>query len=684
MIARQAWLATLVPALALAAGAPEETVDVPLIEEIVVSGDARLADRLGEIGSWSALDADEIDLIGATHPAEALLRVPGVWIARGSGQEHLTAIRSAVLAGAGACGEFTFLENGIPVRPAGFCNVNGLFEMNSEQAGSLEVWRGPASAVLGGNALHGAINVVNRVPERNRIGFEGGPYDYYRADAEFNIRRGGQQFAGTIFGSSTNGYRDSTGFDQQKASLVHRTAYGGFEVESTLNFTNLDQETGAYVEGFEAYKDDEVRRSNPAPESYRNAKSVRLASRWSKEGWYVVPYLRYSRMDFLQHFLPGEPRERNDQTSGGVVLGWDVVNTDTVFMTAGANLEYMAGHLDQWQAEPLTDSSAFNNAVRPQGWQYDYDVTSVLVAGYYDFSWEFAEGTRLVNSLRLEYLGYDYDNLMLDGNTRDDGTSCGFGGCLYNRPPDRSDNFTNVAGRLGVERDLGEGVGYLTLGSGFRPPQATELYRLQRFQDVADLDSEELISLEVGYRGTFWNAAAYAQKLDHFIFRDARGFNIDDGRTEAWGIEAEAFRTFGTHTFSISGTYAEHKYDFDSDLAGGEVIAKGNWEDTAPKWLANGRWLWSPTTRFETELELNYLGEHYIDAGNTAKYDGHLVANLRGRFAMTDAFAIHARVINLAGTQYADRADFTYFSADGYRYFPAMPRQFYLGATISF
>ncbi|MEJ2322255.1 MAG: SufE family protein, partial [Gammaproteobacteria bacterium] len=46
-------------------------------------------------------------------------------------------------------------------------------------------------------------------------------------------------------------------------------------------------------------------------------------------------------------------------------------------------IELMSGHLDQWQAEPLTDSSAFNNTVRPQGWHYDYDVDSVLVAGFY-------------------------------------------------------------------------------------------------------------------------------------------------------------------------------------------------------------------------------------------------------------------------------------------------------------
>ncbi|TNF80821.1 MAG: TonB-dependent receptor [Gammaproteobacteria bacterium] len=661
----------------------EEGSDEPvMVEEIVVSGE--LTARMGEIGSWSAVDAEELDLIGATHPTEALVRVPGVWISRGSGQEHLTAIRSAVLTGAGACGEFLYLENGLPVRPAGFCNVNNLFELNTEQAGRIEVWRGPASAVLGGNALHGAINVINRLPEQNRIGIEGGSYGSYRASGEFNVQTENHRFAGTLFGSGTEGYRDDTGHDQQKLSLVHQTMAGGFEVENTLNYTNLEQETGAFVNGFKAYEDGDLRKTNPAPEAYRDAWSVRIASRWARETWHFTPYLRSSDMEFLQHFLPGQPRERNDQTSGGVVFGFTPVSREDLAFSVGAQIEYMSGHLDQWQAEPLTDSTPFNNAVRPQGWQYDYDVDSFLAAGYYNLAWAFAEKTRLVHSLRLEYLEYDYKNLMLDGNTRDDGTACGFGGCLYNRPESRKDDFTNVAGRLGVEQDIGDGVGYITFGSGFRPPQATELYRLQRGQDVADLKSEELVSLEIGYRGGWWNVAGFAENTDNFIFRDGAGFNVSDGKTKAWGIEAEAFRTWGNHTFGISGTYAEHKYDFDSSLTGRETIEKGNYMDTAPKWLANGRWGWTPVSWFTSELELNYLGKHYVNAANTAEYKGHLVANLRMQARVNDAVALHARIINLTDEQYADRADFTEFTAEGYRYFPAMPRQFYVGATFSF
>jgi outer membrane cobalamin receptor len=115
---------------------------------------ARDALSLGSVGR------DAIVLTGATHHAEVLNRVAGVMIQRGSGQESLTAIRSPVLPGAGSCGAFLFLENGIPIRPVGFCNVNELFEINTEQAHAIEVLRGPGTALYGSNAMHGTVNVL--------------------------------------------------------------------------------------------------------------------------------------------------------------------------------------------------------------------------------------------------------------------------------------------------------------------------------------------------------------------------------------------------------------------------------------------------------------------------------------------------------------------------------------------
>ena len=139
------------------------TLSAEIEEEIIVE-----AKKLDSISDWkedvssTSLNSEEIIIVEAQHPKQIFNRVPGVWISRGSGQEHLTAIRTPVLTGPGACGSFLILEDSVPVRPSGFCNVNGLFETLTESASSLEVIRGPASARYGSNAMHGVINVVSR------------------------------------------------------------------------------------------------------------------------------------------------------------------------------------------------------------------------------------------------------------------------------------------------------------------------------------------------------------------------------------------------------------------------------------------------------------------------------------------------------------------------------------------
>jgi outer membrane receptor protein involved in Fe transport len=130
------------------------------LEEIVVTATRKPESALRTPLSIDRLSGDVIDLVGSTHHSEILNRAPGTMIQRGSGQESLTAIRSPVLTGAGSCGAFLFLENGVPIRPVGVCNVNEMFEINTEQAQAIEVLRGPATALYGSSAVHGTVNVL--------------------------------------------------------------------------------------------------------------------------------------------------------------------------------------------------------------------------------------------------------------------------------------------------------------------------------------------------------------------------------------------------------------------------------------------------------------------------------------------------------------------------------------------
>ena len=95
---------------------------------------------------------------------QALSRVAGVNLHRGNGQEYLPAMRSPVLTGAGGCGGFLMQEDGIALRAAGFCNINELFEANTEMAQRIEVLRGTGTVLHGSNAMHGVINIVTPAP----------------------------------------------------------------------------------------------------------------------------------------------------------------------------------------------------------------------------------------------------------------------------------------------------------------------------------------------------------------------------------------------------------------------------------------------------------------------------------------------------------------------------------------
>ena len=131
-----------------------------VLDEVVVTatkGETLIGDTAASIGF---IDESVLRGVDPTHISEVLQRVPGVWISRGNGQEHLTAIRSPVLTGAGSCGAFIMAQDGISLRSPGFCNVNELFEATTELASRIEVVRGPDSSIYGSNAVHGVINIL--------------------------------------------------------------------------------------------------------------------------------------------------------------------------------------------------------------------------------------------------------------------------------------------------------------------------------------------------------------------------------------------------------------------------------------------------------------------------------------------------------------------------------------------
>ncbi len=653
------------------------------LDEIVVTATRRPLALADYPGSITRIDADAMALAGATHASELVNRVPGAMIQRGSGQESLTALRSPVLTGAGACGAVLVLEDGIPIRPVGSCNVNELFEVNIEQAAALEVLRGPGSALYGSSAVHGIINVILPRPDELPslgIGIEAGSDRYRRIRLASGTSIGQGGFGLALHATDDGGWRDSSGFEEQKLNAGWSRAGGDHALWLAVAATHLDQETAGFIQGEDAYEDEAQSESNPNPDAYRKAHSLRASLAYEHAGGFAVrAVLRSSRMDFLQHFLLGQPVEENGQDSGAVLLSYRDASLAGGELLLGFDAEAAASTLLQFQDGPTTDGTPPANAIRPAGRHYDYAVDSSVFAAYAQWTRALAPRWSLEAGLRFERVKYDYDNRMIDGNTDEAGVPCP-AGCLYSRPADRSDDFDEFAPRIGLVWKPAAGISaWFSAARGFRAPEVTELYRLQRQQSVADLDAEHVDALELGMRlrrGAFaFDATLFQADKQDVILRDSAGFNVSGGRTRHRGVEYESDWNFGPGwTLSAAGTFAEHEYRFSSAVEQGEVITAGNAIDTAPRQLHALR-LRHAGDQVSAEIEWLRVGSYWTNAANTERYGGHDLANLRLSVRPSERWLLGLRVANLVDSRYADRADFA-FGND--RYFPGRGRAYFI------
>jgi outer membrane receptor protein involved in Fe transport len=670
-------------AVAQAAGTQAE------IEEIMVTSSTRRPESLATTNaSVAVMSAEELRLISHQHIQEAANRLAGVNINRNNGQESLTSIRSPVLTGAGACGAFLLAEQGIPLRAAGFCNVNELFDANSENAARIEVIRGPATAYYGSNAVHGMINVVLPDPSNGGdITLEMGPRGSKRANATFGMADGNFKHMFLANGATEEGFRDDSGFDQQKLSWRYQyTTAGGYALDGGFTVTNLNQETAGYVEGKDNYKNKALWDTNPNPEAYRDSQSMRAWTRVSKEfdnGWEIVatPYYRKADLNFIQHFLPGLPTEDNQHSSIGLQFGtYNDLSEDTM-ISFGLDVEATEGSLLQQQRFPTVGAAALV-AQTPVGKHYDYDVDATQIAPFAHLEHYWDNGFDISLGLRYERMEYDYDNRMRDGRTRENGTVCGFGGCRYNRPADRSDTFANWAPKLGIRYQINDvHNAQLRLNKGYRAPQATELYRLQNTQSVADLDSVEIDSIELGLEGAAnaweYQVTAYYMDKDNEIITDSARLNLNNSHTKHRGLEISGAYEL-TETLRLAGAYNFARHTYENVEFSGGVNIKGNDVDTAPRRFGSVQLQWQATSNVFAELEWANSGAYYSNPENLNRYEGHDLLNLRARWQAAPDLTFSANFLNLTDEMYAERADFA-FGRD--RYFTGEPIRAFLSVN---
>jgi outer membrane receptor protein involved in Fe transport len=329
----------------------------------------------------------------------------------------------------------------------------------------------------------------------------------------------------------------------------------------------------------------------------------------------------------------------------------------------------------------------------PAGQHYDYSVDGINLALFSSVTWRLLPTVRVEAGLRGERQHYDYDNRMLDGATAADGTPCLRTGvvipCRYSRPADRDDTFTDYSLDLGTVWQI---AGNHSLSArwahGFRPPQASELYRLQAGQTRAQLDSEEAESIEAGWRGHWENlqthVALYRMDKKNIIFQDDQRRNVAGADSRHYGLEYSARWQFAERwSIEGNGTWARHRFASNERLQGLSPAADiaGNDMVAAPRTLASVRLSRESERWGSWELEWSHLGRYYLEPTDTYSYPGHDLFNLRWDRPLSPSLQLAVRLLNVTNRDYAERADYAF---GNYRYFVGEPRSAYIELRWAF
>jgi len=653
------------------------------LDNLVVTGTRQESQLLDLAGNTSVIKGETIEFTGPKRPSEILDQLPGVNIQQGGGEEHLTAIRSPVLSGGAGQGSFLLMEDGVPLRAAGFGNVNGLYEENIEQAGSVEVVRGPGSALYGSNAVHGLINVIPRAPSRDleqEIDATAGMFGFARGMATLSDTIGHNGYRLSVEGHHEDGWRDDTRLDEQK--VIAREIWTGAEdsLTSTLSGQNLNQQTGVYIVGKDAYLNRALGRTNSSPAPFRLADSVRGMTRWQHDldnslQFSMTPYVRFSEMDFVMSYLPSNATQKNAHYSFGAQSAFYKTLDGNHLIILGVDIEYTDGWYNEYQNKPTFKQGA---NIYPFGLHYDLGVSSTVLAPYAHTEWQVLEHTRLTAGVRAEDTNYDYTNNASNGVLG-----------LYQRIPDRSDSFATVTPKLGaVQQWQNNLASYLNFARGARAPQVTDLYELQAKQVPGQTKIETINSAEIGTRGKLadlaFDGSAFWMNKDHYFYRATDGTNVPNGKTQHRGAELSLSMPLPrAFDIGMSGSYALHTWAFSrTDSPAINSVRKGSIMQEAPRTLANFHLGYSFAPGARGEIEWVHMGAYYTDNADTTRYGGHELLNLRITDKVNDSLSLYVRIFNITDRLYADRAATTTTGSD--QYFPGAPRTVMVGANLRF
>lgn len=629
--------------------------------------------------SISALNIRQLNELKPTMLYQAMNTLSGVYMVDLGNEQHSMSIRQPITLKS----LFLYLEDGIPLRPAGLFNHNALIEVNMSGLERVEVIKGPASSIYGSNAIGGAVNFITPRPSQTteiRASLQGDNIGYRRADFSASGTTGKLGlYAGGYFGQRRDGWRAHSDFD--KISLTFRADYSlntTTQLTATATTNHLDTDMTGDLDSLSFFGE---QYSSLHTFTFRKVAATRIRTTLS-HAWNLSAKTDVS-LYFRNNSIAQNPhyRVRTSRTNPAQATGEE---NDNAFTSLGANLQHLQ-FLDFWNSRittgisidrsPNTYEAFFITVDRDPasgiftGYQlsdsmlsrYDIDLLNTGIYSQIEFSP--AQRLRVVAGLRFDKIDYAFDNYLPPS--------------AFTGAPDENNGYDHISPKLGLTYNLQNNRGfYANFSQGFLPPEVTELYRGVK---VPTLKPGYFNNYEAGGWGSFAGGKLYVDATlyqmdgeDEIIsvrLEDESTVNVNAGKTRHKGIEyGLKYVPHPSVSVHFGGTNAAHEY---VEYENNGILFDGNDMEGAANWIANGGLTYRPEflPGVHAGIEWQHVGEYFLDPQNSETYSGYDLFNLRFGYQIRGT-ELWTNIYNITDKRYAVNAT---KSGTRYSYAPGMP-----------
>ena len=631
--------------------------------------------------SVHGIGQDELNIDNGQHVAESLNSISGVLVNQLSGgQGHQTAIRMPM----NTSGYYLFLQDNIPLQSPAFFNHNGLWWSSfNSNVSRMEVLKGAGTALYGSGAVAATINILSKPiadETETSLGVTLGEDDYGKVQASHSQKIDSKN-AIRVSASYLNngGWRDHTGSKRGEINIRHEYNIANNETLATSFIaSDLEQEMAGSLTD-DLYANDRTNSGlseavlNNDP--LRKTQYMRLSTQWDKSSgdafYSLIPYARYRTNNYTATWNKNMPAIESNVLTLGLLGLANFEHDSNSETTVGFDAEYTNG--DQFSYQPLdftTTGWGADTFVKGEKF-YDDTTTYTGISPYVQHTRHLSEKIVLTVGARFDYATYDFDNkLGVYGDI-------GHGNWSIE---DTDDSFTHLSPKASINYNIDANSStYFRYANSFRLPTAGSLFHLTAKDNgvAQSVDPEVSDTFEIGYKANFeqvtFDAAIYYMDVDdgivHAYKANGQRYLTNASRVIHKGIEF-AVDWQVTDTFDMSVTYTKSKHEFDEfiDASGNDL--SGNKMQSAPEYIANVRFRYSPETLSElsTMLEVQSIGEYWLDDANSTDpatnkartNNGYTVANLKAYYQVSPQLTLNARVLNLTNKAYIQEIEYTY------------------------